>query len=82
MRIKKLPARSVHFILPLLITFFMTCVVSCVSTVKNLGFGATNFYGAWMEAWGASWVIAFPTLIILLPLVRRLVFSFVEAPGR
>lgn len=78
MQIRKLPARTVHIALPLVITFFMTCVVSCVSTVKNLGFGHDGFYSAWMGAWGVSWVIAFPVLLFILPLARKIVFSVVE----
>lgn len=81
MRIKKLPARTVHIVLPLVITFCMTFVVSGVSSIKNLGIHDPTLLSSWMGAWGTSWVIAFPVLLILLPLVRKFVFSFVEAPG-
>jgi len=34
----------------------------------------------WIGAWSLSWLIAFPTLLVLLPAVRRLVSAIVE-PG-
>ncbi len=80
MEFRKLPARSVHVILPLVITFCMTFVVSGISTVKNLGVHDANLFSSWMGAWGTSWVIAFPVLMVLLPIVRKFVFSFVETP--
>lgn len=78
MPIKKLPVRAIHVVLPLVITFIMTCVVSFVSTAKNLGFAHSEFVHSWIGAWGISWVIAFPVLLFVLPLARRIVFSFVE----
>ncbi len=78
MKISKLPPRAVHVVLPLVITFIMTCVVSFVSTAKNLGFANPEFAHSWIGAWGISWVIAFPVLLFVLPMARRIVFSFVE----
>jgi hypothetical protein len=77
---KKLPARFAHIILPLVITFCMTCVVSGVSTIKNLGIHDPMFLSSWMDAWGASWIVAFPVLLILLPIIRKFVFTFIETP--
>jgi hypothetical protein len=34
-----------------------------------------------MQAWGLSWLIAFPVLLLILPLVRRIVAALVE-PAR
>ncbi len=80
MEFRKLPARTAHVILPLVITFCMTFVLSGISTVKNLGLHDTALLSSWMEAWATSWVIAFPVLMVLLPFVRKFVFSFVETP--
>jgi len=33
-----------------------------------------------MSAWAWSWVIAFPTLLVALPLARRLAASLVQGP--
>jgi hypothetical protein len=32
-----------------------------------------------MGAWGLSWIVAFPTLLLVLPLVRRATRALVES---
>jgi hypothetical protein len=67
-----LPARAAPLLVPLLLSVVMTCVVSAVATLRALGFSA-EAASRWPEAWGLSWLIAFPTLLVALPLVRRVV---------
>jgi hypothetical protein len=33
-----------------------------------------------LGAWGLSWMVAFPTLLLILPMVRRLTALLVELP--
>lgn len=48
--ISKLPARFNGIIMPLLLSIFMTCIVSCISTFKRLG--SERFQIAvWLSAW-------------------------------
>ena len=77
----KLPARYNAIVQPFALSIVMTFVVSAISTLKSLGAGPT-FFTTWPVAWGLSWVVAFPTLLIVLPLVRWLVGLIVEAPGK
>ena len=77
---RKLPARYTHVFMPLVLSIFMTFVVSCISTLSSVGF-TPEMPSAWMRAWGLSWLIAFPALLVVLPLVRRVVSALVEAPG-
>ncbi|MBR0673495.1 DUF2798 domain-containing protein [Roseomonas soli] len=56
----------------------MTFVVSGVSTVLALGV-TDEVLARWPVAWAMSWLIAFPTVLVVLPIVRRLVGRFVEA---
>lgn len=76
---KKLPARYAHVFLPLVITFCMTFLVSGISTIRNLGLSSDVFFSSWLEAWGISWLIAFPVLLVILPMARKIVFTFVES---
>jgi hypothetical protein len=55
----------------LLLSVVMTMVVSAVSTLRGVGL-TDAFLRVWLSAWGLSWLIAFPTLLLILPLVRRL----------
>lgn len=57
----------------------MTCVVSLVSTQRVVGW-APDFAGRWLQAWAASWIVAFPTLLLVLPVVQRLTALVVEPP--
>jgi hypothetical protein len=76
---KKLPARYGYVAIPLVLSILMSCLVSGISTLSSLGFTAA-MPSAWMRAWSVSWAIAFPDLMVALPLVRRLVGTFVKMP--
>jgi hypothetical protein len=78
---RKLPARYNAIVMPLLLSIAMTFVVSAISTLKSLGFNA-SFLANWPSAWAISWIVAFPTLLIILPVVRWLVGLLVEPAGR
>lgn len=75
----KLPARYNTIAMPLVLSVLMSCLVSAVSTTVNAGFGADLFV-LWMKAWGISWLVAFPSLLLVLPLVRIIVGALVQAP--
>ncbi len=75
----KLPARYATIVLPFVLSLLMTFVISGVSTLMSLG-PTSAFVSTWPAAWALSWIVAFPTLIVLLPLVRRLVALVVEPP--
>jgi Protein of unknown function (DUF2798) len=76
---RKLPARFHWLVLPLVMS--MTCVVSGVSIARVRGVDA-GFVAAWLPAWGLSWLVAFPVLIAVMPLVRWVVSQLVDVPGR
>lgn len=69
---KKLPSRYIALVTPLILSVLMTFIVSFISTIKNLGIGS-ELPQNWMMAWGISWLVAFPTLLLVLPFVRRIV---------
>ena len=75
----KLPARYAAIVMPLVLSVLMTFVVSAISTLKSLGL-TPAFVSTWPAAWALSWLVAFPTLLAVLPLVRRIVTFVVEAP--
>jgi hypothetical protein len=76
--VRKLPARYASIVLPLLLSIFMTFLVSLVSTLRGIGL-APNMIQVWLEAWAISWVVAFPTLLVVLPIVRRATNAIVRA---
>lgn len=76
----RLPARYAGVVMPFFLSVLMTFVVSGISTVKALGLTA-EFLQTWPTSWALSWIVAFPTLLLVLPLVRRLVTLVVAPPA-
>ena len=74
----KLPARYGSLVMPLLLSILMTCIVSAISTLRGVGF-APNFVHVWLSAWLISWLVGFPTLLLVLPVVRRATAALVRA---
>lgn len=71
-RDRRLPAKWAPVMTAFFLSVFMCGVVSLVATVKALGL-APQLVFAWLEGWVVSWLLAFPVVLIVMPLVRRLV---------
>ena len=56
-------------------------VVSGISTLRSIGL-AEIFLGKWMTNWAWSWSVAFPAVIVVLPVVRAIVARIVAPPPR
>ncbi|GAB3357548.1 DUF2798 domain-containing protein [Lysobacter tyrosinilyticus] len=76
--IPKLPARYGSVVMPLLLSIFMTCIVSLISTFKGIGM-SPQLLSKWLSAWCISWIIAFPVLLLVLPVVRKATLAIVRA---
>jgi hypothetical protein len=74
---RRLPARYAHVATGFVLSVIMTCIISAVSTLLALG-ATAEFLVRWPIAWVSSWVIAFPTVLFVLPVVRRVVARVVE----
>lgn len=72
------PKRYAVLVMPFLLSVIMTCVVSCVSTLRSVGMDGFSV-GMWLSAWLVSWLIAFPVLLLALPVVKRLTFMLVKS---
>ena len=76
---RRLPARYAGIATPFVLSIVMTFVVSAISTARGVGL-TPDFPSLWMSAWGLSWLIGFPTLLTVLPIVRRIIGLIVEPP--
>ena len=74
---KKLPAKYMAIVMPFLLSVIMSCVVSFIATLKAFGFSDV-LIAHWIQAWGLSWLVAFPVVLLVLPLVRKLSAMIVE----
>jgi hypothetical protein len=77
---KKLPAKYNAIAFPLCLSVIMSCLISFVATVRAVGF-VDELPQLWLNAWVFSWCVAFPTVLTILPFVRKFVSLFVEAPN-
>jgi hypothetical protein len=76
---RRLPAPYAPLVTAFLLSVIMTCVVSGIATLLSLG-PTPDALWRWPQAWGFSWLVAFPTLLLVLPLVRRAVARIVAPP--
>ncbi len=76
-RIPKLPMKYAAVVMPLLLSGVMSGMISMVNLWKNVGW-FDGFFAKWLGVWLFSWLIAFPTVLVFLPLVRRLTGTIVD----
>lgn len=75
-----IPRQFEHIAFGLLLSCFMSLLISGVSTFLAAGMG-TGFLGSWLSAWLSSWAIAFPAVLIVAPFVRRVLHKLVVRDG-
>lgn len=54
-----------------LLSGFMSFIMSGIITFINLGV-VDGFVGIWLKAFGFAFVIAFPTIMLVFPVARKL----------
>jgi hypothetical protein len=67
-----MPARYAPFLFGLILSGLMSLLVSFIAVLRHAGF-EPGFPAHWLAAWLTSWAIAFPTVLVVAPLTRRLV---------
>lgn len=77
----KLPTKALTLLVPFFLSFAMSCIISLVSTLIGFGFEGFIFL-EWLVSWMTSWAIAFPSVLILLPIARRIALLFVHPPQK
>lgn len=65
------------FVFAFFMSLFMTILMSFFVTYFNMGFHA-DFVSLWVNAFLKTWGIAFPTVLIVVPQVRKIVSKLVK----
>lgn len=73
----RFPHKMAPIVFGLLLSGLMSLIVSGVSVGLAVA-QIQEFVALWPGAWLSSWVIAFPTVLVVAPLVRRLVSLFTQ----
>jgi hypothetical protein len=77
----RIPHRFTPVVTAFLLSGLMSCMVSGISTLRSIGL-AEMFFVKWMTNWAWSWSVAFPAVIVVLPVVRAIVARIVAPPPR
>ena len=75
--IPKLPAKWATVVMPFMLSCLMSGIISFINMLRNLGW-IDGFMNLWFHNWMISWAFAFPIVLILLPLVRKLTGKLVD----
>jgi Protein of unknown function (DUF2798) len=74
----KIPKRFTPLLFPFLLSGLMTFLITGISIARILGTHALIrapgiFLQTWMNAYISAWLVAYPVLLLVIPIVRRLV---------
>lgn len=72
-----IPAKFAPFLFGFFVSGLMSFLVSGVATFRAVGL-PQGFFDLWMAAWIPSWMVAFPTILVVAPLARKLVAKLVS----
>lgn len=75
-----MPARYAPILFGFILSALMSFMVSGIATFRNAGL-VDGFFSLWIGAWLPSWLIAFPVVLVVAPVARRLVGLVVKAPA-
>ena len=70
----KLPVRYSHLLFGGLLSAIMVTIISGTVLLINRGYGE-GFLHDWLQGFATAWPVAFPTVLVVAPLVRRVVSS-------
>ncbi|WP_334136355.1 DUF2798 domain-containing protein [Acinetobacter schindleri] len=79
--VPKFHAKHLNWLMPLILSGIMSGAISCFNMLLNKGW-SDQFISLWLHAWSMSWMMAFPLILVVLPLVRRTLMKFVDVPKR
>jgi hypothetical protein len=74
------PARFAPVMFGFVLSALMSLLVSGVATFRAVG-AIDGFIKLWATAWAPSWLVAFPVVLVVAPIARRIVGSMVRAPA-
>ncbi len=74
-----IPARFAPILFGFILSGLMSFIVSGISTLRAVGL-AEGFVGLWISGWWPSFLVAFPVVLIVAPMTRRLVAVLVRQP--
>lgn len=72
----KLHPKHMAWLMPLILSGIMSGAISFFNMLLNKGW-IDGILSLWLHAWSLSWLMAFPLILVVLPLVRNFLLKFV-----
>lgn len=72
-----IPARFAPILFGFILSGLMSLLVSGISTALAVPIDA-DFPGIWISGWLPSWAVAFPAVLVVAPITRRIVARLVR----
>jgi len=76
----KIPAKHTQIVFAFFMSLLMAFIMSGVLTLVNLG-PVPDYFAKWMHGFAIAWACAFPTVLLVAPVARRLVAMVTDAPA-
>ncbi|MEM6381245.1 MAG: DUF2798 domain-containing protein [Pseudomonadota bacterium] len=74
-----IPPKFAPIVFGFILSGLMSLLVSGIATWRAAGMPA-DFVALWLLSWLNSWAVAFPAVLVVAPITRRLVAKLVKAP--
>ncbi len=68
----RLKEKQANVLTMFIMVAIMTCVVTLVMAFVNGNFDLIK----WLKGWGLSLLVAFPTVLIVMPITKKFVFKY------
>ena len=78
-RIPKLPPKYALIVMPFFMSGLMSGIICMVNLVRAMGW-TMQVLRAWPSTWLLAWAVAFPTVLLVIPLVKRITTKLVRLP--
>lgn len=72
LRDNMIPKKYEPLLFGLILSGLMSFMVSGIATFRALGL-IPGFFASWISAWLTAWLFAFPTVLLVTPVARRMV---------
>ena len=76
----RIPVRYSNLLFGAMLSMIMVTVISGAVVLVTQGLTA-NFLAQWLKGFAIAWPIAFPTVLVVAPMVRKIVARLTAGPG-
>ena len=73
-----IPKKYSSYVFSFFMSLLMSSIMSLIISIFNVGM-IDGITGVWLKAWAFAFIVAFPTIIAITPLVRKSVLIVVAA---